>query len=100
MIRAMGLTPYSSTQVNPDGLDIVGRFVPPASHGSLLDPTTSPAAFAEMQKQMASFLISRGTAVQVEDAATMVAVPAEMSTASDKTDPVVSKQKLTGKKGG
>lgn len=100
MIRAMGLTSYSSTQVNPDGLDIAGRFVPPASHGSFLSPATSPAATAEMQKQMASFLISRGTAVQVEDASTMVAVPAEASTASDKTDPDVRKQKLTGKKGG
>ena len=72
MIQVMGLTPYSSTQVNPAGLDLVGRFVPPAVHSSFLDPTASPAATMEMQKQLASFLASRGTTVVVEDAATMV----------------------------
>ena len=72
MIQVMGLTPYSSTQVNPAGLDLVGRLVPPAVHSSFLDPTASPAATMEMQKQLASFLASRGTTVVVEDAATMV----------------------------
>ncbi len=78
MIRAMGLQAYSSTQSDPGGLDLVGRFVPPASHGSLLSPATSPAATAEMQKQMASFFATLGTTVVVEDATTMVpvAVPA------------------------
>ena len=74
MIRAMGLTAYSSTQMDPNGLDLVGRFVPPASHSSWLDPSSSPAATVEMQKQFASFIASRGTAVVVEDAATMVPV--------------------------
>ncbi|MBT8041520.1 MAG: lipase [Gammaproteobacteria bacterium] len=82
MIATMGLTPYSSTQLNPDGLDVVGRFVPPASHGSLLSPVTSPAATVEMQKQMASFIASMGTAVVVEDAATMVPVPVAASEAA------------------
>lgn len=72
MIRVMGLTSYSSTQMDPNGLHIAGRFVAPASHGSLLDPTTSPAATEEMQKQMVSFLLSKGTTVAVENAATMV----------------------------
>ena len=91
MIAAMGLEAYSSTQQNPNGLKVAGRFVPPADHGSLLSPAASPAATAEMQKQMASFLVSRGTAVVVEDAATMlpVEVPAKDSSTQPKT-----KQKL------
>ena len=78
MIRAMGLKAYSSTQFDPGGLNVVGRFVPPASHGSILSPADSPAATAEMQKQMASFFVTLGTTVVVEDASTMVpvAVPA------------------------
>jgi hypothetical protein len=75
MIATMGLAPYSSTLQNPAGIDAAGRFVPPASHSSLLDPTSSPAATAEMQKQMASFFASDGTAIVVEDAATMVPAP-------------------------
>ena len=81
MIRAMGLSSYSSTQSNPAGLDVAGRFVPPASHGSLLSPATSPAATAEMQKQMASFIATLGTTVVVEDASTMVPVAAPASEA-------------------
>ncbi|MBT8058448.1 MAG: hypothetical protein KJO33_02565 [Gammaproteobacteria bacterium] len=75
MIATMGLPPYSSTRQNPAGIDAAGRFVPPASHGSLLSPATSPAATLEMQKQMASFFASDGTAIVVEDAATMVPAP-------------------------
>jgi alpha-beta hydrolase superfamily lysophospholipase len=89
MIRAMGLTAYSSTQMDPNGLDLVGRFVPPASHGSWLSPATSPAATAEMQKQFASFIASRGTAVVVEDAATMLggAAPASDKVVAPKSKP-------------
>ncbi len=73
MIRAMGLTAYSSTQMNPAGLDLVGRFVPPADHNSFLSPLVgSPEAFFEMQGQMASFIGSKGTAVVVTNAASMV----------------------------
>ena len=100
MIRAMGLKPYSSTQTNPAGVDLVGRFVPPATHGSLLDPTSSPAAFAEMQKQLGSFLASGGTTVVVEDASTMVTVPEEPGTSSEKSDPVDKKRNPMDKKGG
>jgi hypothetical protein len=91
MIAAMGLEAYSSTQQNPDGLRVVGRFVPPAVHASLLDPSASPAATAEMQKQMASFLASRGKAVVVEDAATMA--PADPP-AKDASEQPKSKPKL------
>jgi pimeloyl-ACP methyl ester carboxylesterase len=84
MIRAMHLTDYSSTQSNPAGLDLAGRFVPPASHGSLLSPATSPAATQEMQTQLASFLLYKGTTVAVSNAATMVpVVQAAAQSASD-----------------
>jgi hypothetical protein len=86
LIAAMGLPPYSSTQYNPNGVKIAGRFVPPASHGSLLDPTTSPAATVEMQKQFASFLATRGTTVVVENAATMVHVPVPEPEASEEAE--------------
>lgn len=79
MIRAMGLTPYSSTQSNPDGLDLVGRFVPPAHHGSFATPVGAPEATAEMQRQMASFIATLGTTVVVNDASTMVPVPVPAS---------------------
>jgi hypothetical protein len=72
LIRAMGLEAYSSTRSSPDGLAVAGRFVPPASHGSLLSPASSPAATAEMQGQAASFVASKGTTVVVDNAATMV----------------------------
>lgn len=74
LIRAGKLAPYSSTVTAATGVDAAGRFVPPAAHPSLLDPSASPAATAEMQKQMVSFVVSRGNAVVVEDAATMVPV--------------------------
>jgi hypothetical protein len=82
MIGAMGLTSYSSTLANPAGVDGAGRFLPPASHGSLLSPATSLAATAEMQKQMASFIASMGAAVIVEDPSTMEPV-AEPGAASE-----------------
>jgi pimeloyl-ACP methyl ester carboxylesterase len=86
MIRAMGLTSYSSTQSNPAGLDLVGRFVPPANHGSLLSPAGAPETTDEMQRQLGSFLATGGTTVVVTNAATMVPevdVKAEMLTVPD-----------------
>jgi hypothetical protein len=75
MIRVMGLTSYSTSQANPDGLKAVARFVPPATHGSWLSPALgSPAATFEMQSQMASFIASFGTFINVTDETTMVQV--------------------------
>jgi hypothetical protein len=71
MIATMGLRAYSATLADPAGVDGVGRFLAPATHGSLLDPASSPATTVEMQKQMASFFASAGTVVAVEDASTM-----------------------------
>ena len=74
LIKVMGLQAYSSTQQSAEGLRAAGRFVPPATHGSWLDPTDSPAAFFEMQNQAATFIGSFGGAVVVTDDSTMVPV--------------------------
>jgi hypothetical protein len=79
--RLMGLQSYSSTQVNPDGLHGVARFLPPAFHESLFrtvddDPpfTVAPQVTIEMQGQAASFLVSGGTFVQVSNPDVLVPV--------------------------
>ncbi len=74
MIAVMGLKSYSTSQADPGGLRVAARFVPPAQHASLLSPTASLAATVEMQTQMASFIVSKGTFVGVGDASTMVPV--------------------------
>jgi hypothetical protein len=83
LIRASGLTPYSSTLTSAAGIDAAGKFLPPATHGSLLDPSAAPASTVEMQKQMASFVASRGKAVVVENGATMEPVPTPSSEAAE-----------------
>jgi hypothetical protein len=63
-----GLDVFSSARSDPAGVRAAARFLPPATHGSLLSPAFgSPAATAEMQGQMASFIWSFGTAVTVAD---------------------------------
>ena len=75
MMAVMGLKSYSTTQSDPLGLRVGGRFVPPASHGSLLSPASSLAATLEMQAQFGSFFLSNGQIVVVMDEATMVPIP-------------------------
>jgi len=72
--RLLGLASYSTTQMNPDGLRGVARFLQPAEHASLLRPTY-PAVTAEMQGQMASFIGSGGTAVVVGNPDLLEPVP-------------------------
>lgn len=74
MIRIGALSAYNTTQANPEGLRSAARFLPPASHGSLLSPASSPQATVEMQGQMASFLASGGTFINVGDPSLMVEV--------------------------
>jgi hypothetical protein len=73
----MGLLSYSSSQANPAGLRAVARFLAPANHSSLLDPAAAPASTAEMQGQMASFIASLGTYVQVSNPGVLVPVAQE-----------------------
>ena len=93
MIATMGLNAYSTSQTSPDGLRSAARFVPPADHSSLLSPLVgSPAAFFEMQKQMASFIASHGGQILVTDESTMVPeVALEISAAADLTEKSGSK---------
>ena len=65
LLRVMGLETINESTQSATGLRVATKFLPPANHGSLLDPTGSPAATAEMQGQMASMTVSGGNAVQV-----------------------------------
>ena len=67
MVRIMGLDPISATTVNPAGIRGSVRFTD-GSHGSLLDPSASPAVTVEMQGQAASMVSSGGTTVVVNNA--------------------------------
>lgn len=66
LIRALGLSPITATTQSATGVRGATRFTQ-GNHGSLLDPTGSPAATVEMQKQMAGMIVSGGTAVPVSD---------------------------------
>jgi len=67
LIRELGVPVISETVQDPEGVDAAVRFLPPASHGSLLDPGAAPLATAEMQGQMASLLASFGTLIQISN---------------------------------
>jgi hypothetical protein len=73
--RIMQLAPYNTTQVNPEGLRVVARFLQPADHESLFRPIY-PEVTAEMQSQMASVVASGGTLVQVGNSGLLVPPPA------------------------
>jgi len=64
LLAVMGLTFYSDSAFNPEGLDAALRFTA-GDHGSLLSPAASPAATAEMQGQMAAFQVTAGTTLNV-----------------------------------
>lgn len=68
IIAALGLTTLTGPVQSPTGVRGVVRFVT-GTHGSLLDPSTSPQATVEMQTQAASFLATGGAAVQVTNTA-------------------------------
>lgn len=82
LTRLMGLESYDKSQMNPDGLRAVARFLPPAFHESLFRPVdddsdaAAPEATAEMQGQMASFIASGGFFVNVGDPSLLVPVMA------------------------
>jgi pimeloyl-ACP methyl ester carboxylesterase len=81
--RIMGLNGYSTTQADPEGLSGVARFVQPADHESLFRPDF-PQVTAEMQGEMASFIVSGGTFVNVGNPDLLVPIPAQPAE-SDKT---------------
>lgn len=65
IIPALGIPTISSSVTDPMGVRANVTFIPPASHGSILSPATSPAATAEMQGEMASLLASGGVSVVI-----------------------------------
>ncbi|HET7064710.1 MAG TPA: hypothetical protein VFI49_10595 [Rudaea sp.] len=68
LIAALGLTSLTSSAQSATGIRGVVRFVT-GTHGSLLDPSTSPQATVEMQTEAASFLATGGAAVQITNPA-------------------------------
>ncbi|MCF6264347.1 MAG: Ig-like domain-containing protein [Xanthomonadales bacterium] len=72
LIAAMGLATITETVQDAAGIRGVARFIPPATHGSLLRPADSPSATFEMHRQMASMILSGGTAVGVNDPTVLV----------------------------
>lgn len=64
LIRTLGLAAITGTTQSATGIRGAVRFLG-GDHGSLLSPATSPAVTAEMQGEMASFLVTNGAAVQV-----------------------------------
>lgn len=66
LIRVLGLSPITASIDAPNGVRGVTRFTN-GTHSSLLDPSDSVAVTVEMQTQVASFVLSRGTGVYVGD---------------------------------
>ncbi|MDJ0654931.1 MAG: Ig-like domain-containing protein [Xanthomonadales bacterium] len=64
LIAVMGLAPISQTTQDSNGVRGATRFIV-GDHGSLLIPTASLEATAEMQGEAASFALTAGTVVQV-----------------------------------
>ncbi len=64
LIRIMGLEAITETTMDPMGIRGAVRMLV-GGHGSLLDPSASPAATAEMQGQAASMVASGGTLVVI-----------------------------------
>jgi len=60
----MGLTRIDSSQSDSDGLRVWTRFVE-GDHGSFLRPVPSEAAYVEIQGEIASFLASGGTTIEI-----------------------------------
>jgi hypothetical protein len=74
LARALGLASITGSTTNANGIRGVTRFIQ-GDHGSLLSPTASAATTAEMQGQMASFVASNGTAVQVQNTSVIRTTP-------------------------
>lgn len=60
----MELTRIDSSQSDPDGLRVWTRFLD-GDHSSFLRPVPSPATYFEIQGEIASFLASGGTTIEI-----------------------------------
>lgn len=66
LIANMGLTQYSESASNPAGLDAVVKFSQ-GGHSSLLSPADNPAVTVEMQRELAAWVASQGTILNISD---------------------------------
>jgi hypothetical protein len=64
LIAAGSLTKVSGTAVNTAGLRAYVNFTA-GTHGSILDPSSSPAATQEMQSETVTFALTGGTTIAV-----------------------------------
>jgi len=64
LIRALELPSLTTSTQSKEGVRGAVRFTQ-GNHGSLLNPSASPAATMEMQSQMVSMLVSDGQTVQI-----------------------------------
>jgi pimeloyl-ACP methyl ester carboxylesterase len=71
LLAALGLQSIFQTTQSAGAIRGVVRFTQ-GEHGSLLDPTSSPAVTQEMQTEMASMIVSRGHLVQVVNPSVIV----------------------------
>lgn len=71
LIGVMKLASVTASKVGEDGVVRLNSGV----HGSILDPTVSPAATVEIQTEVAAFQLARGTAITVQNAAIVAPAP-------------------------
>ena len=64
LVRVLGLASITQTTTDAAGVRGVVRFTQ-GDHGSLLSPAASPAVTAEMQGQMAAYIVTDGTTVRI-----------------------------------
>ena len=70
LVRSMNLEALFSPQVNPEGLNVVARYIQgghtsQVNPSTLIDPFAVPAVTAEIQLQTATFIASDGKSVEV-----------------------------------
>lgn len=66
LMRVLGLARISASTQNAAGIRAYVEFLQ-GTHSSLLVPGATPAVTAEMQGEMASMVVSNGTAVQIQN---------------------------------
>ncbi|HVF33960.1 MAG TPA: lipase [Candidatus Saccharimonadia bacterium] len=66
LMRVLGLQRISSSRQDANGIRAYVEFIM-GTHSSLLVPGNTPAVTAEMQGEMASFIVSNGTAVVIQN---------------------------------
>ena len=71
LISVMKLSSITATTPGEDGVVRLNNGV----HGSILDPTASPAATVEIQTEVVAFQLARGAAITVQNASIIAGAP-------------------------